>query len=199
MESFIPFTSVVRKGLIDFSVPDAMLIALGIYLLLLPIAYRKRRLSHKIYLGLLYVYCGAVAALTIFPMIFPPQAFAHLEVELAVQAINWKPLELSLRMLRNSVRAFLYNAGGNFIMLMPLAVLVTLLHERMGFFPMLLLASGVSAGIEGFQLLENMVYFSYNSVDIDDFIFNVAGCMVAYVLFVAGRGIVRAIRRKCAA
>ena len=68
---------------------------------------------------------------------------------------------------------------GNAVMLLPLAIFIPLLSQRLsGFIPVVLICLLVSVCIELMQLVT-----SYRSTDIDDVILNTTGAVVGYILY----------------
>jgi glycopeptide antibiotics resistance protein len=82
-------------------------------------------------------------------------------------------------------------------MLMPLGLLVPLIFKRVRFLRMLLTAVIVSVFIETMQLLGNIIYGSpHRDVNIDDVIFNVSGCIIAYIVFAVFRKLFKPVNRR---
>ena len=51
-------------GVLLLGVPDAMFVALIVYFICLPLLFRRKRAGQKVLLCLLFLYIGALAALT---------------------------------------------------------------------------------------------------------------------------------------
>ena len=186
MASFDLFSSSFTPGYINFSVPDAMLIAFFVYLIFRFTAYRKKGSKKKKYLGYLFVYVGALAALTLFPI----RSFSSLNSMIGGLWYNLTNVQIipfaSIRtMVSNAMAAgqytlMLYNLAGNLLMLMPLGYIYPKLQgsARTGrVFTTALLTSGL---IEAYQYVGGILGFCHRDVNIDDIILNVVGCVIFY-------------------
>ena len=192
-----PFGSTAMAGRLSLSLWDGMLLGGLLFLFCYMIWYRRRRTIRNLWRFLLFVYLGAVVSLTL-PILLPsgicPTASSF---EYAVNSINWTPFQASLLIYHNcqaigNMGEFIRIVGGNFVMLMPLAVLVPLLHPRIRVWTMFFMGAGVSISIEALQFLIGVLYGSpLRTVEIDDFLLNTAGCFLAYLLFMLVRRIFR--------
>lgn len=181
---------------------NGMLAGFALFLISYPPFFRKKPRKKKLFIGALFIYAGALAFLT---MLFVPPWDWNISVDStwwAISRINLEPVESSLTIYRNcesigNFRDFYILIGGNLAMLMPLGILTSLLNPRFKFFGITLLAILVSGGIEALQLIGNILIGTpYRTVEIDDVILNVAGCILAYLLFAAIRGVIRFFRGK---
>jgi glycopeptide antibiotics resistance protein len=195
MDKFTPFTSSISFSQLSISVPDAMMIALGVFILLRVFCFRRMKFSRTLLCGAFAVYIGAVAALTLFP-VFPGHfAFSWQNFANEFHQSNLSPFFWSIQMFQNGMAAgnmgtVFYNLGGNLIMLMPFGILVPLIWRTSP--PKTILLAVVSAfGIEFIQFLENVFHIGYNDVSFDDFFLNALGCILAYLLFLGIRTALR--------
>lgn len=189
MALYTPFGSVFTFSECTLSLPDGMLIGLILALILCLSAYRRHSLFQKFCYLLLYVYFGALVSLTI-PILLPGGwDLSSQGASFAVDNIQFVPFVSSWEILKNCVlidnyREFWRLIGGNFLLLTPLGILIPAIHRRFGTPQMFLTALFSSLGIEALQFLGNI--FSGNiirTVEIDDIILNVLGCMAAYALY----------------
>jgi len=193
-----PFGSLIGAKVLALSLPDGMILGFILYCLFRIFCFRKRKLFDRFFICLLFIYFGALVALTL--NIYYPWAWTYTPQNAAsqIQIVEWRPFYRARIILDNCRRVedygpFIRLIGGNLIMLMPLGVLTSVLNPRMNFWKMFLLASIVSFSIEGLQLFFNIVSNSQRSVEIDDFILNVSGCMLAYMLYIICRNLIRGI------
>ncbi len=172
----VPFLPEIAAGLV-------------LYLICLLLFFRHKKISQKIFLAVLFVYLAVVASLTI--AVTPPSMW-HISAKstaLAVKSIHWVPFESAGNMLHNSIAAnnykeFLRIVGGNFIMLIPLGILVPLINPRFRLGRMIAVAILVPVGIEGLQLLNNILMGAViRSVEMEDVVLNAAGCIIGYLIF----------------
>lgn len=176
-------------SLIDPSLPQAMVAGLVAYVICLIFFFNRKKPFQNVCLAVLFVYIGALVSLT---MVIPTPGYWHISVkstQWAVNQIDWVPFESAANMLQNSIRIGKYNeflrvVGGNFVMLMPLGVLIPLINPRYKLGRMTALSVLVPIGIEGLQLLNNILAGTIlRSVEIEDVILNAAGCLFAYLIF----------------
>ncbi len=155
-------------------------------------------------LGLLFLWAGVVFSLTI-PIVFPSQWHPGANAQYVLASIQYRPLESSLLIYKNCASIqnywpFLRLVVGNFFLLAPFGVLVPALWpRRWKLWRVALLAGGISLGIEGSQLLINLLCGALvRTVEVDDLILNLAGCAVCYLLFALCRALWRGCRKKAA-
>lgn len=189
MTLYTPFGSVFTFGNCTLSLTDGVLFGLIIGLCLCLSVYRRRSLFQKFCYLLLYSYVGALVALTI-PLILP--AGWDLSSQGTADALNhiqWIPFVSSWEIFKNCVmidyyREFWRLVGGNLLLLAPLGILIPAIHQRFGTLQMFLTALFTSLGIEFLQFMGNVLSGSIRrTVEIDDVIFNVIGCMIAYAVY----------------
>lgn len=188
MANFQLFTSTFTPGYINVSVPDAMLISLLIYLVCRLTFYRKKSAAKKKWLGFMFVYVGAVVALTLFPL----RSVSSLPTILQnfwyhVTSVQYMPFATIGTMIKNGTSSgryvlMMYNLGGNLLMLMPLALLYPKLRGSVKWGKMFTTALTVSLAIEVSQLCANILGICSRNVNIDDMILNVFGCMLAFFI-----------------
>jgi Glycopeptide antibiotics resistance protein len=164
-------------------------VALVLYLICLFVFFRKKRASEKFWLAVLFLYLGVVWGMTI-P--FAPPNLWHVSAKstaLAVRSIRWVPFLSAANILHNALSAgnlkeFFRVIGGNFVLLMPLGVLVPLCNPRFRLGRMFAVAILTPVGIEGLQLLGNILRGSVlRTVETEDVLLNAAGCILAYLIF----------------
>lgn len=181
-----PLGSVITAQRLQLSLPDAMILGFLIFLPFYFYHFRKERKGMRhFYICLLFMYVSSLVSLTIslrFPWVWQAG-----DISAAVSQIEWAPLGSPLRIWRNcgymgSYREFIYIVGGNFIMLMPLGILVPLINRRFRLGRMIALAVSVSVSIELLQLIGNILGGS-RTVEVADVLLNSTGCVLAYLLF----------------
>ncbi len=169
---------------------NGMLAGVVGYILVYPFWYHNKTIWHKFITGLIFVYGGALIFLTMFYN--PPkywditsQGFIN-----AIKSIDYIPFISTITIFKNSqsinyYKDFIVLIGGNLIMLSPIALLFPLLNkEKYKFKQVTILAMYVSITVELLQLLTNILTnHIVRTVEIDDFIQNVSGCMLAYFIF----------------
>jgi glycopeptide antibiotics resistance protein len=198
--SAIPFQLIFRIILRNPMIV-AMAVGLIVYLICLILFFRHKKPLHNFYLALLFMYLAVVVSLTIF---IPLPNMWHISAKStahAIASIEWIPFVSSANMLKNSIRInnykeFIRIIGGNFILLMPLGVLVPLINPRFRLGRMIAVAVLVPVGIEGLQLLYNILIGSViRSVQVEDVILNAAGCIIAYLIFAGLRNLFKPKRK----
>ena len=192
MEKFIPFSSEFTFSHIWLTVPDAMLITLVVYIIVRLLWLRKMRLSRTILCGLFAVYLAALAALLLFPLHFSGCRFDWGGISAAFAGANFIPFFTTVNLIREGLwspvtQNILYGFLWNFLIFVPFGVLVPMIWRRIRPLSMVFVSLGTALGIELLQLLENAFRLGNNSVNIDDVIFNFAGCILAYLLYLGVR------------
>jgi len=184
-------------ALIDPSLSQGMLAGLIVYVICLIFFFNRRKPLQNFLLLLLFVYIGALASLT---MVIPMPSAWHISAkstQWAIKQIAWVPFESAGNMLHNSIRIGKYNeflriVGGNFVMLMPLGILIPLINPRFKLGRMTALSLLVPIGIEGLQFLNNILAGTIlRSVEVEDVILNAAGCLLAYLIFAGLRNLLK--------
>lgn len=187
--------------LIDFSLPTAMVAGLIVYVICLIFFFSRKKPFQNLCLAALFVYIGALVSLT---MVIPMPSIWNINSTSAMQQvnlINWIPFKSTSTILHNSLvignyKEFFRIIGGNFVMLMPLGFLVPLINPRFKLGAMTLLSVLVPIGIEGLQLLNNILCARpLRVVEIDDVILNAAGCLLAYLIFAGLRRLFKPKRK----
>ncbi|MFZ2538791.1 MAG: VanZ family protein [Oscillospiraceae bacterium] len=178
---------------------EGMLVGFILFIMWYPFSFKKNGLFRNLCIASLFVYIGAIVSLT---MIYAPPwnwNISASETIFALSSVKLTPFESSILIFENcksigNYRDFIWLVGGNTIMLMPLGILVPLINEKYGLFRITLLAMAVSLSIEILQLGSNILLGTVlRTVEIDDFIQNTLGCIVAYLLFALFREIYRRI------
>ena len=167
-----------------------MLLGLVIYLICRPFFFKRAGVLKNFLICLMFIYAGAIFSLTISPILLPDVLHTNSNsFSYVLHAANFVPFKTTLLILYNGLtynntKAIIYNLGGNFVMLMPLGLLVPLIFKRVRFLRMALIAVLAAVFIESMQLLENfMCGFIHRDVNIDDVIFNAIGCIAVYIVF----------------
>ncbi len=193
-------TQITGKWIL-LSVPDGMLLGAVLFVLCYALFFRRSRPKGLLWIGLLFLYLGAVLALT-QKIILPPGVHIQTHTtELALRSIDWKPFESAGRLWRNCTatghyREFIRLVGGNLILLMPLGVLVPLMRPGIHLARMAFLSVVAAFSIEGLQLVFNILEGAVSrTVEIDDFILNALGCLLAYMIFAILRKAWQSARR----
>lgn len=186
---------------ISLSVPDGMLLGAVLFVLCYALFFRRTRHKGLLWIGLLFLYLGAVLALT-QKIILPPGVHIQTHTtELALRSINWKPFESAGLIWRNctatgNYREFIRLIGGNLALLMPLGVLVPLIRPGFRLARMAFLSVVAAFTLEGLQLVFNILEGAVSrTVEIDDFILNALGCLLAYFVFAVFRKLRWSLRR----
>lgn len=169
---------------------NGMLIGIIVFTIIYPFIFQKKTLWHQIITGLIVMYGGVVSFLT---MSYNPPKYWNITLEGTKNAFNnidFIPFVSSIEIFKNCqlinyYKPFILLVGGNLIMLMPLALLVPLINrEKFKLKQIIVLAMCVSFSIECLQLLTNILNNNIlRAVEIDDFIQNVSGCILAYLIF----------------
>lgn len=178
---------------------EGIIVGFIIFLVCYPFFYKQNTFFKNLCIASLFIYVGSVISLT---MIYAPPWNWNISdsfTKHALKAINLKPFRSSYDIFMTCRRIgnyheFIRLVGGNTIMLMPLGILVPLINNKFKLFRITLLAIGVSLGIELLQLSSNILLGKIlRTVEIDDFIQNTVGCIVAYLVFSLIRGIYQRI------
>lgn len=185
--------SKITGNWISLSAPDGMLLGAVLFLLCYAFFFRRTRPKGLLWIGLLFVYLGAVVALT-QKIILPPGVHIQTQTtELALRSIDWKPFESAGLIWRNctatgNYREFIRLIGGNLALLMPLGVLAPLIRPGFHLARMAFLSVAVAFTLEGLQLVSNILEGAVSrTVEIDDFLLNALGCLLAYFVFAVFR------------
>lgn len=176
-----------------------MLAGAAAFLICYILFIKKKRLpkSRLVYTALLFVYVGALIFLT---MLFAPPWSWNISQEstrMVISKINLTPIKFSMEIYKNcemigNFKDFYILIGGNLAMLMPLSIIASLINPKFKLMRISLLAVGVAFSIEIMQLINNILLGApLRTVEIDDFILNVSGSILAYIIFAIGRGIYR--------
>lgn len=179
-----------------------MAAALVLYIICLFLFFRRKTPAQKFWLGVLFVYLGVIWGITVsLPL---PNAW-HINAKnttFVLKNIQWIPFRSAGNILHNSFVTGNFKEcfrviGGNFIMLMPLGVLVPLCNSNFRIGRMVLVAILVPVGIEGLQLVGNILSGSaIRTVEMEDVVLNAAGCILAYLVFAGLRNLFRPKKKK---
>lgn len=188
----------IKKELTDgnflfLSFPYVLITAFVLYLICLLLFFRRKSVGKNICLLLLFLYIGMLFSLTI-PVVPPKyQHITSASTEWAIHSIEWIPFLSAANIFQNASssgnwKEFLRVIGGNFVVLMPLAILIPLINSKFRLGRMLLLAILIPVCIEGLQLLGNILSGSViRTVEVEDVILNASGCILAYLVFTGFR------------
>ena len=150
--------------------------------------YRRRAraqrfsLSRELLLLIVTVYFCGLAAATLEPnhnsrLLVEDTTGVQLHPDLSVLTCSSPNLPAGSR-----ERHFcMYNAKGNFLLFVPLGLLIPLVWRRRRFLTGLLIAFGVSVTIEIIQYISRM-WGSYRAVDINDVIVNTLGACLGLMI-----------------
>jgi glycopeptide antibiotics resistance protein len=183
------------SSLIVHPVFVAMTAGLILYFICLILFFRHKRPLQNFFMALLFMYLAVVAMITIS---IPLPSLWHISAKstkYVVSNIEWIPFVSSANMLKNSIRIgnfkeFLRVIGGNFVLLLPLGILVPLINPHFRLGRMIAVAILVPVGIEGLQLLNNILMgATIRNVQVEDVILNAAGCLIGYLIFAGLRNL----------
>lgn len=144
--------------------------------------YRKHSNAVKVSLLALHVFILSLISVTILPIYYSKEAIAIKKAAAPKDlGIHLIPFTEMIRLFHADINLFLLNIVGNFLLLMPLAVILIFLKKSTFFSVSVIIA--VSVFIESVQLLKNYLYgFRVNLVDIDDLILNISGALLVYFI-----------------
>lgn len=196
-----PFGSYFSLSTVSLSVPDAMILAFLVFLVCWRLKFKNNSTLKTVLKGLLFLYAGALFSLT--QVLVLPGAW-QLSAENAayvLSTIQFDPLQSAMLIYKNCTAIGDYSAFvrliiGNILLLMPLGVLIPLINKKYRLLKVSLVGLAVSLGIEGLQLVGNLLYGgALRTVEIDDVIFNTLGCIAAYLLLALCRVVVRRLNK----
>lgn len=196
-----PFGSYFSFSTIALSVPDAMILAFIVFLVCWRLKFKNNSTLKTVLKGLLFLYVGALFALTQVAVLPGGWHLSAGNTAYVLGTIQFDPLQSAMLIYRNCTAIGDYSAFvrliiGNILLLMPLGVLIPLINKKFRFLKVSLIGLAVALGIEGLQLVGNLLYGSpLRTVEIDDVIFNTLGCMAAYLLLALCRVIVRKLNK----
>ncbi len=176
---------------------DGIVAGIIVFLIVYPFCFRNNSFCRNICMASLFIYIGSLISIT---MIYAPPWNWNISTQatsLSLSNINFVPFKESMQIYKNCTAngnyyEFIRLVGGNFIMLMPLGILLPLLFSKFNLIKIFLVASLTSLAIELFQLSTNILLGRIlRTVEIDDFIQNVSGCMLAFAIFIFLRGLIR--------
>ena len=148
----------------------------------------KIKKGREIIISVLFVYVLCLIAVTMFPLVI------NLERSGNWVSINAIPVIGTLQDLANitrdeNMRSFMIvfwikNIVGNFILLLPLGVILPILWDEFkSFKKTALFAFGVTLTIEITQLLSSYIGNNGRAFDIDDILLNSLGAMVGFIRY----------------
>lgn len=148
----------------------------------------------------LFIYAGALVSLC-FTFVLPSN-WHFTNTKYVLENINLTPFESSYQIYLNckstgNFHAFYYLIIGNFAMLMPLGILISLINHKIKGLKVLILGFFASVFIEISQLISNLAYgTTLRAVELDDVILNTAGCFLAYLIYALFRKLYHHINKK---
>ena len=181
----ILFDSVVSATL-QISIIDSLLIGVIAYLIALPFIFKKS-LRNKVFYLFVFLYVSFSFFLTI-PIVLQPCPNELMGIPERIgfvsREIIWNPLDSMLGV--DSFRHFVSLIGGNFLLLMPIAVFILLKKPAYSWKKFLALSLGVSCGIEFIQFVSNVVIgYSLRTVETLDVLLNVSGALLCFFILKA--------------
>ena len=177
---FLPYRS--------FAGPILVAWAIGVPCWLIFRWYRRRTGAHRpslqreILLLIAVLYLTALAAITLIPS-HPSRAVADTTVGIQLHP-SIASLTCTSASLRSGSTAHSFcvrNARGNFLLFIPLGVLLPLLWTRLRFWRGTLIATALSIGIELLQYL-SIAMGSHRTADVNDVVLNTVGACVGLAL-----------------
>ena len=177
---FLPYRS--------FLVPILVVIAIVVPCWLTFRLYRRRTAEHRvsfhreILLLIVVLYLSGLAAVTLEPS-RPSRAVVESMVRVELRP-SLASLTCSTASLPSgsTARSFcVRNAQGNFLLFVPLGILLPLVWRRLRFWRAVQVAIALSCTIELLQLL-SMAWGSYRTADVNDFVLNVLGACFGWGL-----------------
>lgn len=185
-----PAGSSISWERIHLALPDGLLLGALVFLCIWLFRFR-RCFSYKrnMWLCLLFLYCGAVAALTLRITLPAGWRVTAENTNYALESVRWIPFESAASIFRNSLalgtmKYFIRIIGGNFVMLLPLGILIPLIWPNVHAGKMVIISVLVPIGIESFQLIDNILGGVIRAVEVEDLILNTGGCFLGYLIFV---------------
>ena len=180
----ISFNSVVGTTL-QISIIDSLLIGIIAYLIALPFIFKKS-LRNKVFYLFIFLYVSFSFFLTI-PIVLHPYPHELMGIAERIgfvsREIIWNPLD-SMHGV-DSFRHFVTLIGGNFFLLMPIAVFILLKKPDYSWKKFLAVSLGVSCGIEFIQFVGNVVIgYSNRTVETLDVFLNVSGALLCFFILV---------------
>ena len=154
---------------------------------------RARTLARTLAVCALFVYLGAVFALTVEVVRPAPGCLSAENLRRMVGYIDWSPVNTIAYTWRSAQEArsysyFFYLVGGNFVLLMPLGVLLKALRPSTAWWQAALILLGTTVGIEALQLVSNVLAaVPLRYVEMSDVFLNFTGGFAAYLVFSALR------------
>ena len=168
---------------------------LFIFIFLLNLVIHKKKgkqytFFRYILLFSLGLYFLLLVSVTLFP-IFLPHELSVFQRNLRINYIPFKSIISDIHTIGSrsfslsfEIKLLVMNIGGNILLLLPLGLLLPILWTNLrNLKKIFLIGLFTSLSIEILQLIENILYLGFRSVDIDDVIFNVIGIILGYSLF----------------
>lgn len=168
---------------------------LFIFIFLLNLVIHKKKgkqytFFRYILLFSLGLYFLLLVSVTLFP-IFLPHELSVFQRNLRINYIPFKSIISDIHTIGSrsfslsfEIKLLVMNIGGNILLLLPLGLLLPILWTNLRNLKKIFLIGLItSLSIEILQLIENILYLGFRSVDIDDVIFNVIGIILGYSLF----------------
>lgn len=184
-----PAGSSISWERIHLALPDGLLLGALLFLALWLFRFRRPladgRKRRNALLCLLFLYCGAVCALTLRVTLPAGWRLTAENTARALASVRWLPFESAASIFRNSVaigtmKYFIRIIGGNFVMLLPLGILLPLIWPRLRAWQMAVVAVLVPLCIECLQLVDNILGGMVRAVEMEDLVLNACGCLLGY-------------------
>lgn len=159
----------------------AVLWGMILYLICLPLFFRKKELSQNLCIAVLFLYASAVlqscGCLTI-----PAAGPDALSLGTTLSAVEWNPFLFSPFGISGLWTTLLYD----FLALLPVGFLIPLTSYRIRLWKTVLISLLCGFGLETLRLLANILTRSaLRSVSTGEAILSAAGCLTGYLIFSA--------------
>jgi glycopeptide antibiotics resistance protein len=171
------------------SLPEAIVFSLILFLVCLALFFRRLIAGKKFAVALLFLYAGALFALTV--PILPKERWHMLPAatEWVLHSIVWVPF-LSAPDLINSAfvggkwSELLWILVGNVLIFMPFGILIPIIKPKIRGWHMIFISLLIPLLIESLQLVDNILCGSeICAVRTEDVILNAVGCLLGFLVF----------------
>ncbi|WP_164919012.1 MULTISPECIES: VanZ family protein [Acutalibacteraceae] len=164
----------------SLNLTGALLWGMILYLICLPLFFRKKEFPQNLCIAVLFLYTAALLqscqCLTV-PKSWNPDGPS---IAAAFGAMEWNPFLFS----SFGVSGLWTSLLSDFLVLMPIGFLVPMASFRVRFWKMILIALLCGTGLEAVQLLANILTQSASrSVSTGEAILSAAGCLTGYLIF----------------
>lgn len=183
-ETFLNLLTRIKDLLFQeqLSLAGAMLWAVILYLVCLPLFFRKKEFPQKFCLAALFLYTAAL--LQSCQCLAVPNSWrpGGLSLTAAFGTVEWNPFLFSPFGISGLWTTLLYD----FLALLPIGLLIPLTSYRIRLWKMIVASLAFGIGLEALQLLANILTRNAaRSVSAGEAILSAAGCLTGYLLFSA--------------